>query len=108
MDEIDRLQANLASVAADLLSERRFQPILRRIFSVAPGVWQTVASCCSGTIEQPRTAPQVFAAHADRFYVAYLPWPSHSADDPGCMILFVHDELWSTIAYFNRASLKDG
>lgn len=98
----------MTAIAADLLSERRFQPIVRRIFAVPPGVWQTVASCCSGAAEQPEAAPAVFAAYGDRLVVAYLSWPGRSEDDPGCMVVFVdEDELWSTIAYFNRASLEN-
>jgi len=108
MDQIDRLRTDLAAFAADLLSERRFQPIVRRIFAAPPGVWQTVASCCSGAVELPESAVAVFPAHADRFAVAYLPWPRLSEDDPGSMVLFVHeDQFWSTIAYFNRASLEN-
>lgn len=106
MDETDPLRENLANVAADLLSCRRFQPILRRLFAAPAGAWQTVASCCSGAVELPEFAADLFAEHADRFVVTYLPWPGLPADDPGCMVVFVHGgELWSTIAYFNRASL---
>src|SRR3954468_992661 len=102
MDEPDSLRENLASVAADLLSYQRFQPILRCIFAAPAGVWQTVASCCSGAVELPELAAEVFAGHADRFVVTYLPWPGLHEDDPGCMIVFVHsDELWSTVAFFN-------
>jgi hypothetical protein len=108
MDEADPLRENLANVAADLLSYRRFRPIVRRIFAAPAGVWQTVASCCSGAVELPGSAAGVFAGHADRFVVTYLPWPGLPADDPGCMVVFAHDEeLWSSIAFFNRASLKD-
>ena len=106
MEEPDPLRENLGAVAADLLSYQRFQPVLRRIFAVPAGVWQTVASCCSGEVELPELAADIFADHADQFVVAYLPWPGLPEDDPRCMVVFVHgDELWSTVAFFNRASL---
>jgi hypothetical protein len=108
MEESDPLQESVANVAADLLSQRRFQPIVRCILEVPAGVWQTVASCCSGAEELPKFAADIFAEHADRYVVTYLPWPGLDADDPGCMIVFVHDdELWSTTVYFNRASLEN-
>jgi hypothetical protein len=69
---------------------------------------QTVASCYSGVVELFECAADAFASHADRFTVAYHPWPSIPADDPGCMVVFVHnDELWSTIVFFNDASLEN-
>src|SRR5262245_7249418 len=102
MAETDALREALANIAADLLTSRRFQPILRRIFAAPAGVWQTVASCCSGELELPESAADVFAGHAERFVVAHLAWPGLPEEDPGCMVVFVHDdELWSTIAYFN-------
>jgi hypothetical protein len=55
---------------------------------------QAVASCYSGAVEMPECAADVFAGHAGRFTVAYRPWPGIPADDPGCMVVFVHnDEL---------------
>ena len=101
------LREKLTSVAADLLSFRRFQPAVRRIFAAPAGTWQSVASCCAGSTDLPEFASEVFAEHAERFVVTHLPWPGATADDAGCLVLFVHDdELWSTIAYFNRASLS--
>ena len=108
MAEPDPLRENLTNIAADLLSFRKYQPIVRRIFAVPAGVWQSVANCCSGADELPRFAAEVFADHAERFVVTHLPWPGLTADDPYRMVLFVHgDDLWSTIAIFNRASLAE-
>ena len=107
MDE-STLRDKLAGVAADLLSVRRFQPAVRRIFAVPAGTWQPVASCCAGLVELPEFAAELFAEHAERFVVTYLPWPAQVEDEASCLVLFVHDdELWSTIAYFNRASLAN-
>ncbi|WP_165247249.1 hypothetical protein [Paludisphaera soli] len=107
MEEPDLLQENLHAIAADLLSLKRFQPVMRRIFAVPAGVWQTVASCCSGEFDWPESAAEIFAGHADQFVVTYLPWPGLTECDPGCMVVFVHGaELWSTVAYFNRATLS--
>jgi hypothetical protein len=107
MDETG-LREKLAGVAADLLSRRRFQPAVRRIFAAPAGRWQSVASCCAGSADLPEYASEIFADHADRFVVTHLAWPGATADNAGSLVLFVHDhELWSTIAYFNRASLSN-
>ncbi|AWM36290.1 hypothetical protein GobsT_59220 [Gemmata obscuriglobus] len=101
------LQEKLASVAADLLSFRSLQPAVRRIFAVPAGTWQSVAGCCTELVDLPKFAREIFAEHAERFVVTHLPWPGTGMSDSDCLVLFVHDdELWSTIAYFNRASLS--
>jgi hypothetical protein len=106
MEGTDPLCERLAGVAADLLSERRYQPALRYLFTAPAGVWQSVASCCAGLGDLPDFAPAILAEHADQFVVTHLPWPGLSRDDTGCMVLFAHSgELWSSIAFFNRATL---
>ena len=108
LGEAVQLEEKLARVAADLLSGGQFRHALRRLFAMPAGTWQPVAACCSDSTELPKYAAEVFAEHSDRFVVTYLAWPGQSADDAGCLVLFVHDdELWSTIAFFNRASLLD-
>ena len=107
MSEPDPLRERLTRAAADLLSERQHQPALRRLFSAPAGVWQTVASCCAGSVELRKFAGVGFGEDADQFVVTDLPWPGLPEDDAGCMVLFAHvDELWSTIAFFNRATLS--
>ena len=108
MDEVDPLHQKLTNIAADLLSSSRFNdPFLRRLFETPAGVWRTVAACCAGAEMLPGFAAEAFVDHAERFVVTYLPWPGVPLDDPYCMILFVHDDnLWSTVALFNRACLR--
>ena len=106
MDEPWTLEDSLSSVCADLLSERRFESFVRRLFASPPGAWQRVADCCSGMPELPRHAAEVFANHAAALVVTHLPWPE--PDSAGyAMVLFVHPgELWSTIAAYNRRRLE--
>src|SRR5436190_23257036 len=109
MEEPWPLAEKLSGIAADLVSQPRFEPFVRRLFAAAPGSWQTVAGCCSGLTELPRHAPEVFAEHGEAFAVTHLPWPGASygrAEDRYALVLFVHSaELWSTVAPYNLAGL---
>ena len=108
MDEAWPLAERLSNVAADLLSERRFELFIHRLLAVAPGAWQAVADCCSGLPALPGFAAEVFAEHADTFVVTHLQRPGSAEGDPYALVLFVHsEELWSTIALYNRAALDD-
>ena len=108
MEEAWPLEENLSNVAADLLSERRFEPFVRRLFAVQPGVWQGVASCCSGLPILPKFAVEVFSEHSETFLVSYLPWPGIPDGDPYALVFFVHaDNYWSTTALYNRDALRN-
>jgi hypothetical protein len=102
------LPETLSVIAADLLSEKRFEPFIRRLFADPPGVWHRVADLCTEMGDLPHGATEVFNLQAEQFQVTYLPWPEAVAGHADCLILFIHDvELWSTIAYFNRAALGE-
>jgi hypothetical protein len=107
VDEPWTLEDSLSSVCADLLSERRFEPFVHRLFASPPGSWQTVAECCGGLPELPHHAAELFADHAEALVVTHLPWPE--AESAGyALVLFVHHgELWSTIAAYNRQRLEE-
>ncbi len=104
MEEACPLEEKLSNVAADLLSERRFEAFVRRLFAAPPGVWQGVAACCSSMPVLPGLAAEVFAGHAECFVVTHLPWPGLPSRDPYALVLFLHaDIMWSTTALYNRA-----
>src|SRR5262249_2264747 len=97
----------LAGVAAALLSERRYTPFLHRLLAVERGTWRKVRDLCEGMETLPRDAHQAFQACGDTFVVTHLAWPGLPPDDPGCMVLFFHeDEYWSYAAYLNTAAVR--
>jgi hypothetical protein len=88
------------------LSVERFEPFVRRLFAADPGRWLTVADCCAGLPALPDFAAEVFAEHAESFFVTYLPWPGTPDNDPYALVLFLNpEEFWSTKALYNRAIL---
>jgi hypothetical protein len=104
-DEPWTLEDSLSSTCADLLSQRRFEPFVRRLFSCPQGTWIRVADHCAGLPELPEHAAHLFKDHSEALVVTHLPWP-----EPECigfaLVLFVHyAELWSTIAAYNRERL---
>jgi hypothetical protein len=110
MNEPQPLGDLLATLAADLLSERRYEAFCHRLFTVPAGAWQRVAELCAGFTDLPAGATQLFAAHADDFVVTHLPWPGPSPGEPEdsyALVLFVHaGEMWSRIAAYNREILR--
>ena len=108
MEDSPDLEEELSEVAADLVSYKRLEPFLRRLFAHPPGRWLPVAACCSTMSDLPSAAARVFAEHGATFVVTHLPWPGLPEDDPYALALFVHSqELWSTIAMYNRAVFGD-
>lgn len=109
MEEPWPLAEKLSSIAADLLSEKRFEPFVRQLFKGISGSWQTVKNCCSELAELPVHAEEIFVEHVDTFVVTHLPWPGLDYGEPNdsyALVLFVHTmELWSTIAAYNIALL---
>ena len=101
MDEQWTLEDSLSGVCADLLSERRFEPFARRLFSSPPGVWRTVAGCCVELPELPRHAAELFAGHAAALVVTHLPWPKAESDGYS-LVLFVHRE-----EYYHRGDERE-
>jgi hypothetical protein len=90
------LLERLANVTADLLSQRRYTPFLRRLLSVERGEWRPVCELCEGMGTLSADAAAAFEACGDRFAVTHLAWPGLPEGDPGCMVLFCYpDELWT-------------
>ncbi len=90
------------------LSERRFQPAVRRLYARPAGEWPALARCFAGLAELPRHAAEVFTAHADHFHITHPPWPGPGAEDEDTLVLFTQDlGLWSTTAYCNRRAGLD-
>jgi hypothetical protein len=107
MDEPWTPEDSLSSVCADLLSERRFEPFVRRLFASPPGAWLRVAECCGGLGELPRHAAELFADHADALVVTHLPWPEQEGVGYALVLFVHHRELWSTIAAYNCQRLEE-
>ena len=106
MDQSRTLEDSLSSVCADLLSFKKFEPFVHRLFASSPGVWLTVAECCRDLPELPKYAEKLFVDHAKALVVSHLPWPEAESARYG-LVLFVHyGELWSTVAYYNRLRLE--
>jgi hypothetical protein len=55
----------LASVAADLLSQRRYRPFLRRLLSAEREAWRPACELCDGMEPLPADAPAAFKACGD-------------------------------------------
>jgi hypothetical protein len=65
LEEFWPLAEKLSSIAAGLLSLRRLGPFVRQLFAAAPGLWQTVAECCSALTALPQQAAEVFTGYGD-------------------------------------------
>lgn len=89
-DELDVLQ----ELCADIVSEKRYEPALLRLFGEKPGAWMTTKSLCEAA-RQP-----VPGAKAT---VTWLPAPGEP--DYAVILFFDPDSLWSTTALYNTSRL---
>jgi hypothetical protein len=103
-DERWTLEDSFSTVCADLLSEQRFEPFVRKLFALPSGAWHTVARLCGGLPELPTQATELFAQHSHSLLVSYLPWPG--SDEYALVIFLDSSEMWSTIATYNRQLLE--
>ena len=104
----------LSNIAADLLSEKRFDSFVRYLLALPSGHWVAVAECCSGIESPPDFAVHLFINHVDAFVVPYLLWPGSPMNWPDLslkpdyvLVVFAHSNLrWATSAVYNRAVLN--
>ena len=83
------LADTLSGIAADLLSFRKFEAFVVRLFATPAGAWRPVADRCAGLPELPDRAADVFADHGPHFQVTHVPWPP--SYDPGySFVLFAY------------------
>jgi hypothetical protein len=106
MDEAWTLNDSLASVCADLLSQRQFEPFVRSLFAGPSGAWRKVADLCGGLAQLPPLCAELFAGHGEVLMVTHLPWPGPECDGFSLVLFVHHGELWSTIAAYNRQRLE--
>jgi hypothetical protein len=97
------LSDTLSGIAADLLSFRKFEPFVVRLFAAPAGAWRPVADYCAGLSELPDRAADVFADHGPRFQVAHVPWPESDVTGYSFVLFACADEMWHTTAVYNRA-----
>ena len=99
------LEDSLSSVCADLLSERRFEPFVHRLFANPAGTWLRVVDGCVDLKQLASHVGGVIREHAEELQVTHLPWPEPDSDG-NSLVVFVHrSELWSTTATYNRQRL---
>ena len=88
LDEQVSIEDRLSGICADLLSEKRFEPFLLRVFAVAVGIWQSVVDCCSELNALPSDAIELFSTHGKELVVAHLPWPQPDCAEYSVVFLY--------------------
>jgi hypothetical protein len=106
MDDPWTLADTLSGIAADLLSFRKFEPFVVRLFAAPAGARHPFADHCAGLPELPDRAADVFADHGPRFKVAHVPWPDSDATGYSFVLFAYTDEMWHTTAVYSRAILR--
>lgn len=96
----------LSGTCADLVSEFRYKPFLRQLFSQSPGVWLEVLPMCEEKSTAWNDLVMVEQTVGRSVKVNWLNYPYYNTEESYCTITFLIDApLWSTTAIFNLSTL---
>lgn len=94
----------LADLCADLLSEQRYEPCLKRLFSEPPGRWQELATLTRGCELAPLLAnAERRAESATR--VAWLEFPDSEHGSGYVAVVFFSEAVFGRVWTYNRDRL---
>jgi hypothetical protein len=99
------LSDQLAEFTADLVSLRRHEPFLVKLFSKEVGSWLDVISFCLALGSAPHTLKPLQEALDGALFATWLDHPE--ASDGYCTVLFfAPDALWSNAVVYHKQRLS--
>ncbi|WP_017660870.1 hypothetical protein [Baaleninema simplex] len=97
------VEENLSDIAAELLSSRRNEDFLERLFSVESGKWIDMPPLCKGLIEIEEQLEEAGKSFREAPQVTWLPYSSPCYEQGFCIIIFFVEDLhWSSVALYNK------
>jgi hypothetical protein len=109
MDEAISIEDGLNGATADLVSEQRFEPFLRWLFSTTSGQWQGI-DARDWADEVGRRYGEAVADALPKVRVSWLPDPYSDGEGYAVLLFFCNNEhtLFHNCAVYNKKRFMDG
>ena len=97
------LEERLEDLVADLLSRKKYQGIVQRLFAEAKGTWVSVKSLCSGFPNTEALRDGLDQLGEYDLLATWLDYPGTPEDAGQALIVFFAPaSYWSKAAFYNR------
>ena len=107
-EQEDKIYQLLDNLASDLVSDRKYNHVLKELFSKTSGEWFTVSelNLVNESFEKLISLFDRYEIPKNDIVFTWLKRPNVDEIDPYALILFYCDEMqWNTVAIFNRSTL---
>jgi hypothetical protein len=98
-------EGRLEDLIADLLSHKKYQEIVQRLFSRGKGEWVSVKELCAGSAG-PVGMGECLHQLEGELLAVWLDYPGTSASEGQALLVFFYPESYrSKAAFYNRKTL---
>lgn len=99
-------QEQLDDFIADLLTEKKHQRVIERLFSKAKGVWVPVKTLCTDHGDLDEAWQRIGRLGQEELLAVWLDYPGTTENEGLAVIVFFYpQDYWSKIAFYNRNTL---
>ncbi|SRR6266404_342696 len=99
-------EEQLEDFVADLLSEKKYQGVIERLFSEPKGVWAPVKTLCTGYVDAGAAGEWTGRLGEEELLAVWLDYPGTNENEGLSVIVFFYPQsYWSKIAFYNRNTL---
>ena len=100
------IEDKLSDLAADLVSVKSHEPILKCLFASPEGKWLALADLCNSDNHLKVRTGEIESETSTRVLVSWISYPESSyGPGYGTIIFFVESIHWGTIALYNMGRL---
>ena len=102
----ERQEEQLDDLVADLLSQKKYQGVIERLFAQSKGVWASVKVLCTGYADRETAWEWIGRLSEEELVTAWLDYPGTAESEGLAVILFFYTRsYWSKAAFYNRNAL---
>jgi hypothetical protein len=99
-------EEQLEDFVADLLSQKKYQVVIERLFAESKGVWASVKAHCTGAAHPERAWEWIGRLSEEDLVTTWMDYPGTPESEGLAIILFFYTRsYWSKAAFYNRKAL---
>ncbi len=100
------LEEQLEDLVADLLSFKKYQGVVQRLFAEAKGTWVSAKALCSGNPSAETLRDGLAQLGEDDLFATWLDYPDTPEGAGHALVVFFSPaSYWSKAAFYNRSAL---